>query len=37
LERLGRSGFLSGAEQSLAETSDQVSRIKHFLTRYLSS
>jgi len=37
LERLGRSGLLSGAEQSLAEASDQVSRIKHFLTSYLPS
>jgi HPt (histidine-containing phosphotransfer) domain-containing protein len=37
LERLGRSGFLSGAEQSLAAASGQVSRIKYFLTNYLPS
>jgi HPt (histidine-containing phosphotransfer) domain-containing protein len=35
LERLGRSGFLSGAEQSLAAARGQVTRIKHFLTGYL--
>jgi two-component system sensor histidine kinase/response regulator len=35
LERLGRSGFLSGAERSLAEASEQVSRIERFLHRYL--
>jgi CheY-like chemotaxis protein len=35
LERLGRSGFLSGAEHSLAAARGQVSRIKHFLTGYL--
>jgi CheY-like chemotaxis protein/HPt (histidine-containing phosphotransfer) domain-containing protein len=35
LERLGRSGFLSGAEKSLAAARGQVSRIKHFLAGYL--
>ncbi len=35
LERLGRSGFLSGAERSLAVASDQVSRIEQFLSGYL--
>jgi two-component system, sensor histidine kinase and response regulator len=35
LERLGRSGFLSGAEQTLAEASDQVRQIENFLARYL--
>jgi two-component system sensor histidine kinase/response regulator len=35
LERLGRSGFLGGAEESLATARGQVTRIKHFLAGYL--
>ena len=35
LERLGRSGFLNGAEQSFADANNQLSRIKQFLTGYL--
>jgi signal transduction histidine kinase/DNA-binding response OmpR family regulator/HPt (histidine-containing phosphotransfer) domain-containing protein len=35
LERIGRSGLLSGAEQLFADSNDQLSRIKQFLTGYL--
>ena len=35
LERMGRSGLLSGAEQSFADARNQLSRIQQFLTRYL--
>jgi two-component system, sensor histidine kinase and response regulator len=35
LERMGRSGLLSGAEQSCADASKQLSRIQQFLIGYL--
>ena len=35
LERIGRSDLLHGAEQSLADASNQLSRIKQFLIDYL--
>jgi HPt (histidine-containing phosphotransfer) domain-containing protein len=35
LERMGRSGLLSGAEQSYADVRKQLSRIQQFLTCYL--
>jgi signal transduction histidine kinase/CheY-like chemotaxis protein/HPt (histidine-containing phosphotransfer) domain-containing protein len=35
LERMGRSGLLSGAEQSFADATNQFSRIQQFLTGYL--
>jgi two-component system sensor histidine kinase/response regulator len=34
LERIGRSGLLSGAEKSFADASNQLSRISQFLTGY---
>jgi hypothetical protein len=35
LERMGRSGLLSGADQSNMDASNQLNRIHQFLTGYL--